>query len=289
MYPHTYLETLWRLVLRPQVFVAMSFAPQYANRYSRVIEPAIRRVLVDGQALEPHRVDISKSGDLILTDISDGIAHSRLVLADVSTAGRDAVTGAPFRNGNVMYEVGIALACRQPSEILLVRDDHDPFLFDVSAIPHVTLDFTDTSTAIAALSEHLLSRIREQRLVGDARIQMAIASLSAEETLLLRQSKDYAPSTVWGREVTGIASWYALATSRLLDKGIIRLAGEFEQEKPAFTFTPLGYVIHQAVNGGLRKFEADAAPAEIEATPDADGSAEQAPQPDEAPAIDSVE
>ena len=288
MYPHTFLETLWRLVLRPQVFVAMSFAPQYASRYTDVIEPAIRGVLLDGQPLEPYRVDVSKSGDSILTDISDGIAHSRLVLADVSTAGRDSVTGAPFRNGNVMYEVGIALACRQPTEILLVRDDHDAFLFDVSAIPHVTLDFTDTQGAIAILTEHLVSRAREQRIVGDARVQMAIASLSAEETFFLRQCKDYAPSTVWGHEVKGIATWNALATSRLLDKGIIRLAGEFGEMMPAFTFTPLGYVVHQAVNRGLRKFKADAAPAEIEATPDASDPAQQALQPDKAPEDDGA-
>jgi len=49
-----------------------------------VIAPAIRGVLLDGVPLEPYRVDTSKTGDSILTDIVDGIAHSQLVLADVS-------------------------------------------------------------------------------------------------------------------------------------------------------------------------------------------------------------
>lgn len=70
----------------------------------------------------------------MLTDIMDGIAHSLMVLADVSTAGKDQNTGEPYRNGNVMYEVGLALACRQPAEVLLIRDDRDRFLFDVSTI-----------------------------------------------------------------------------------------------------------------------------------------------------------
>ena len=275
MYPQSYLKTFWRLDLRPQVFVAMSFAPGYEDRFKHVIHPAIRSVFVDGRNLQPYRVDTSKSGDSILTDITDGIAHSQLVLADVSSVGRDSVTGIPYRNANVLYEVGIALACRQPSDVLLVRDDRDHFLFDVSVIPHLTLDFTNLSVAVQALSEHLQQRVREQRLIADARVQMAIASLSAEETMLLKQMKDYGPTTVWGREVKNLATWYALATSRLLDKGIIRLAGEFADDKPAFTFTPLGCVVHQAVNGGLRKFAGEPVHVEEEAS----GEKDQVPQP----------
>jgi hypothetical protein len=234
----------------------MSFAPQYVTRFKQVIAPAIQTLTVENNRLEPYRVDISKTGDSILTDISDGIAHSRLVLADVSSIGKDSVTGDSYRNSNVMYELGIALACRHPSEVLLMRDDHDKFLFDVSTIPHVTLDFTDISKARKELGELLLARIHEQRFVNDARVQIAIASLSAEEITLLKQMKDYAPTMVWGREVKGLANWYGLATSRLLDKGVIKLAGEFEGNKPAFSFTPFGYIVHQSVNLGLPKFKA---------------------------------
>ena len=275
MHPQTYLKTFWRLEMRPQVFVAMSFASQYENRFTQVIAPAIQRVLVEGRRLRPYRVDISKSGDSILTDISDGIAHSRLILADISTVGRDAVTGEPYRNGNVMYEVGIALACRQPSDVLLIRDDYDKFLFDVSTIPHVTLDFTNIPVAVQTLAEHLLARVREQKLLYDARVQIAVSSLSAEEITLLKQTKEYTATTVWGREVKGLATWYALATSRLLDKGIIKLAGEFTEDKPAFVFTPFGYVVQQAINSGLQKFKAEPAIVEVEASPMSDEAAQQ--------------
>jgi hypothetical protein len=40
--------------LRPQVFVAMSFADQYALRFTEVIAPAIQSVLVDNVRLEPQ-------------------------------------------------------------------------------------------------------------------------------------------------------------------------------------------------------------------------------------------
>jgi hypothetical protein len=274
MNPNTFLKTFWRMELKPQVFVAMTFAPAYQARYDSVIAPAIKSVLLGNAPLVPYRVDVSQSGDSILTDISDGIAHSQLVLADISTVGKDSVTGIPYRNGNVLYEVGLALACRQPSELLLVRDDHDRFLFDVSTVPHVTIDFTDTAAARRRLTEELVRRLREQRFVNDARVQMAIASLSGEEVSLL-QKMDYAPSTVWGQKVLGLANWYSQATSRLLDKQLIRVAGQFGQDQPAFTFTPLGYVVQQLVKKGLRTFEPDKK--SLESAPDTKGREEAQP------------
>ena len=137
MHPNAFLKTLWRLDLKPHVFVAMSFSERFKSRYNNIIAPAIRAGRVQGMGLEPHRIDLNKTGDSMLTEIVEGIAHSQLVLADVSSVGTDAGTGQTYRNGNVMYEVGIALSCRQPEEVLLVRDDDDKFLFDVSTIPHM--------------------------------------------------------------------------------------------------------------------------------------------------------
>ena len=187
--------------MRHTVFVAMSFAPQYQTRFDAVLAPAIRSITIGGVSLEPHRVDISKNGDSILTEISDGIAHSRLVLADVSSIGKDSVTDRPYRNANVLYEVGLALACRHSSEVLLIRDDHDDFLFDVSTIPHKTIDFTHTESAKTILEQELLGRLKEQNFHLDARVQNAIHSLSSEEVKLLKQTKSYTAATVWGQEV----------------------------------------------------------------------------------------
>ncbi len=129
MHPNAYLERFWRKTELHGVFVAMSFGEAYETRFAQVFEPAIRSVSVGGKPLNAMRVDQAKTGDSILTAILDGIAHSKVVLADVSSMGWDSKTGESYRNGNVMYEVGLALACRQPSEVLLVRDDHEKFLF----------------------------------------------------------------------------------------------------------------------------------------------------------------
>jgi len=255
MHPNAFLQTHWRLDLIPQVFVAMSFSPDYERRFKDIFQPAIETIHVGGRILNAHRVDNSKTGDSILTDILEGIAHSQLVLADVSILGRDSKSSEPYRNGNVLYEVGLALACRQPQDVLLVRDDKEKFLFDVSTIPHMHLDFADQANAKQQLHEELKARLREQNYFNDARVNTAIAQLSGEEMKLLKETFEYNRNTVWGREVTGIANWNTIATSRLLDKRIIQIAGEFDNGNIAYQFTDLGWIVQQRLKTGLRKFK----------------------------------
>jgi hypothetical protein len=234
----------------------MSFAPKYQSRYEKVIAPAIETISVHNVPLKAYRVDISKSGDSILTDIVDGIAHSRMIVADVSTIGKDAVDSIPYRNGNVMYEVGLALACRQPQDILLLRDDKDRFLFDVSTIPHMHLDFTDVEVARSKLRAELMDRLKQQTFFDDARVRIAIAALSVEEVTALKEYVGFQPGAVWGHKNTRSVNFVnMISIPRLLDKGIIRTAGEFETGAPAYCFTPLGSVVAKIVETQLRKYQ----------------------------------
>src|SRR5262249_28411935 len=137
MHPNTFLRAYWRAETNNDVFVAMSFDTRFKDRFTKIIQPAIEDEIIEGISLTAFRVDNSKTGDSILTDIANGIAHSRVVLADVSVIDEGRYADTPIRNGNVMYEVGIALAARLPSEVLLVRDDNKKFLFDLSTIPHL--------------------------------------------------------------------------------------------------------------------------------------------------------
>ena len=252
MHPNAFLRTFWQLELKPQIFVAMSFAREYSVRYEQVICPAISKILLNKQRLKPYRVDISKSGDSILTDIIEGIAHSQMVLADVSSIGRDAKTGQPYRNGNVMYEVGIALACRGPSDVLLVRDDKDPFLFDVSTVPHMHLDFTNVPEARGALQTQLHARLQEQNYVSDARVKLAVASLSNQEVTLLSEFADLPEGQARGWEVGGtVLSTYEAALMRLLDKHLITLAGRFEKGFAGYQPTQLGRIVARLVKWRL--------------------------------------
>lgn len=258
MHPNAFLKTFWRLEVKKQIFVAMSFDPQYQSRYDQVIAPAIEAIQVKMIPLKAYRVDISKSGDSILTDIIEGIAHSQMVLADVSIVGRDSVSSIPYRNGNVLYEVGVALACRQPEDVLLVRDDKEKFLFDVSTVPHMHLDFTNVEVARQKLQSELMDRIRQQAYINDARIRMALACLTVQEVKELKYMAGLPPNKVWGPKDEGRVDFQRMVSlPRLLDKGLIHVAGEFEEGNPAYKPTPLGLVVAKIVESGLQKFQAD--------------------------------
>ncbi len=256
MQPSVFLKTFWRMDVKTQVFVAMSFAKPYQSRFDAVISPAIRDITIGGKQLVPYRVDISKSGDSILTDIMDGIAHSQMVLADVSSVGKDSITGDSYRNGNVMYEVGLALACRQPTEVLLVRDDKDKFLFDVSTVPHMHIDFTDIKTATIMLRNELIARLKECEYYRDARIQMALSSLGNSELKLLLELSLVPENQARGWDIGGtVLSVYEAAIGRLLDKSIVRAVGRFDKGYPAYQLTALGRQVAIAADSRWPSFK----------------------------------
>jgi hypothetical protein len=241
------------LELKPQIFVAMSFTKRYQERYDRVIAPAIRQIRVNDTRLEPCRVDLSKSGDSILTDILDGIAHSQMVLADVSVIGRNWFTKEVYRNGNVMYEVGLALACRQPSEVLLIRDDGERFLFDVSTIPHKTIDFSKTAAATQLIRDELMERLKERNYINDARLKNVISTLSGEEKRLIDAFSKHPPQSGFGfPKSTSINFMSMAAIPRLLDKQLIRTVAAGDDGEPVYQWTPLGYVVAKNIEKVLQ-------------------------------------
>ena len=186
MHPNAFLHTFWRKQVNNQVFVAISFDEDSNKRYEDIIRPSIEDESFNGVSLKAYRVDNSKTGDSILTDIIDKIAHSLLILADVSVIDKGKLTDKPFRNGNVMYEVKIALACRPPSEVLLIREDNEKLLFDVSTIPHLQINFNNREIAIRYLREAISDRIRERSLINDIRVQINALQLTDDDVRLLK-------------------------------------------------------------------------------------------------------
>lgn len=132
MYPAEYYSLYPPFPRQDEIFVAMSFSDTFTTRWKNVIEPAVNRVAINDNRLKAHRVDLRTVSDSILTEILTGISRSRLVIADITTIG--SIDDKPVRNGNVLYEVGLAQAVRLPEEVLLFRSDNEPLLFDVSNI-----------------------------------------------------------------------------------------------------------------------------------------------------------
>ncbi|WP_457355172.1 hypothetical protein [Roseateles sp. P5_D6] len=185
MHPNTFIEQLWRGVEADEVFVAMSFAPRYETRFHDVFRPAIESIRYRGKPLTARRVDESQSGDSIVTEIVRGICESRLVLADVSDLSGAADASEPVRNGNVMYELGLAHAVKSPAKVVIVRDDSKRLLFDVSSIPHIAIDFTSTEAARGTVTRLLTDRLRESETIDDFKLRAFVDSISDTELSVL--------------------------------------------------------------------------------------------------------
>jgi hypothetical protein len=138
MYPSEYLGLFPAFPMNNQIFVAMSFAPQFEHRWNNVIRPTIEKIRQNDAQMTAYRVDKRIVSDSILTEILTGISKSKMIIADITTIGY--IDTAPVRNANVLYEVGIAQAVRLPEEVLLFRSDEDPILFDVTNIRINTYD-----------------------------------------------------------------------------------------------------------------------------------------------------
>lgn len=255
MHPNVFLDSFWRADIRHEVFVCMSFDTVYESRWSDIFLPAIEGELGENfRKFKAVRVDYRKTGDSILTEIIDGIAHSLLVLADISVTHRckEGEQLESYRNGNVMYEVGLALACRQPLEVILIRDDTDSLLFDVGHIPVANYDPTDPMGSIELIQRLLRDRIREIDYVRDARVKKIIQSLTQDEVALLKSVAGLLMFN-WGRR-----RWWekfdeiaiTTASSRLLNKGII-LVYEVASDKSAnlYGWTALGKIVADILTG----------------------------------------
>src|SRR5262249_37251083 len=150
--------TLFEHEKRDEVFVIMSFAPEFDDRWVRVIEPCIREDL----GLKANRVDDNKSGESIVKDILDGIAHAKLVLADITSSPMRDHHGHvwPQRNGNVMWELGITHVMRVPDEVVVVRSDNDQSIFDLTQFRAFQYEPLDVLVARRYLAELARDRLR---------------------------------------------------------------------------------------------------------------------------------
>lgn len=226
MYPANYFGLFPPFPCQDTVFVAMSFDSQYDRRWLEVIAPAVRSIEVNGKRLEPLRVDARRISDSILTEILAGIGNSRLVLADVTTLER--IGDRAIRNGNVMYEVGIAHATRLPEEVLIFRSDSDRVLFDLANIRVNTYSPDDTPEAARTfVTDCMIAALNEVELRKHLAVTRAADSLGAASWWLLSESATANgvahPPAKTMRQVLGNAP-RAAAIQQLLEMGAIRSA-----------------------------------------------------------------
>lgn len=226
MYPSTYFGLFPPFPRDDRAFVAISFDKQFDARWTNVIDPAIRAVPngTDGPSLQPHRVDLRKVSDSVLTEILDGIGRCRVFVADITSIGT--IDGRAVRNANVLYEVGLAHAVRLPEEVILFRSDDQPLNFDIANVRVHPYDPDGSpESARQLVTETIVQSLREVDQKKSLAVRRAAESLDFHSWDLLieargkgvvRQPRRDSMGAILG----GLSSSDAMV--RLLDIGALR-------------------------------------------------------------------
>jgi hypothetical protein len=219
MYPATFFGLFPSFPLNRRAFVAMSFDHRFDARWETVLRPGIATVPCDGQYLDPDRIDLTMSGDSVVTGILKDLSQCRVIVADITSLGTH--ERRTVRNENVLYEVGLAHAVRLPEEVILFRSDHDPLAFDISNVRvHEYDPDGNPAEALTRVRDVIAGSLQELDLRRHLTITRAAAALNAADiTVLSRaQSTDtpVVPPVTLGHAVT-IGS----AISRLLEIGAL--------------------------------------------------------------------
>ena len=184
MYPLNVFSLFPPFPRENKVFVAMSFDKEFDKRWEDVIKQGVEEISTNGPPLEAYRVDIGKGSDSITSEILLGISNCRLFLADITTIGK--LGNNLIRNGNVMYEVGIAQAVRLPAEVILFRSDDDPLLFDMvtNRVNYYNPD-NEPEEAKQKVKDAIISTSNEINLQKHLSVKQAVDSLDYSDLLTL--------------------------------------------------------------------------------------------------------
>jgi hypothetical protein len=216
MYPRTWFDTYWRGTLKPEVFVAMPFADEFKPVWERAIQPAIHSDLEPNGKYVAHRVDISTLSGSIITEIFDGIAHATLVFADISVTTTGRWKGQ--RNGNVMYEVGLATAIRPETDIVIVKSDTEEANFDLLQIRVHKYPKDDPAESRRLFAKLMRNSLTSREKAKNLLAQHAWSLLDRDCLSLMWDRRDFVPFHL--PKTASAEQRYAVR--RLLELGIIK-------------------------------------------------------------------
>jgi hypothetical protein len=223
MHPHTFYASLFEPSKRDEVFVIMSFDRAFDARWHEIFEPAIREDL----KLKPHRVDFNESGESVLKEILDGVAHARLVLADITCSPMTDAAGKtwPQRNGNVMWELGVAHTMRMPDEVVVIKSDDEATPFDLNqfrAFHYTPRTARSARQFVARLLSDRLQTVDQQKAEHVRRAAMSLDAFAWKVVVDALPHADGIPPprmTTMGEVLAATARTAAI--SKLLDLGVL--------------------------------------------------------------------
>lgn len=208
MYPRRFWNNFRLTKWINKIFVAMSFDQvEVEKRYMTIIKPAIEEA-----GFKPYFLKDKISGNSITTEILTAIIECKLLLFDISI-----MEGKTYRNHNVMYELGLAHAWREPGEVITVRDDDGKLPFDVTSIGVYKYNRSKPTEAISEIKGVIEGRDKDIKGIRKAIVIKARESLDKIGHDILIESN--------GREfhLKKATVEAMLATFALLQLGLIEL------------------------------------------------------------------
>ena len=239
MYPKHFFERFWESEQKNQLFVGMPFDESINDTFN-VISESAKNLGFE----KSFRVGLETEANSINDRIFDAIANSKMLIFDLSD---DTRTGAI--NHNVIYELGIANAIREPFDIVLIRKQNKDKMklpFDIQGL---YINFFEEKITEEFVKNVITSVMQNQEWHKSKRISSAIESLD-ENGLLLMNQIGYKPKGYNHFNSSGLDYNSKMSLLRLVDLGIVKFAcviwqkGGFEY---AYHWTPFGYAVMKSL------------------------------------------
>lgn len=237
MYVKFFFERFWEGEQRNELFVCMPFDVSLDKKFEAIREAAISVNFNDAK-----RVKENIEANVITDKIFDGIANSKMLLFDLSDDPKSPCQYSKQSNGNVLYELGIANAYRDPEDIIIIRETSTSNVqFDITSIKR---NDYDAELSINWLSDILKKALDKQDWSKSKRVKATAKSIDGDALYLMykygRNPAEYSHFHTDGLEVSTIMS-----ASRLVDLGILSFESKCYEKgyEHAYHWTSFGYEV----------------------------------------------
>lgn len=248
MYAKFFFERFWEGEQKNELFVCMSFHASLDGKFDK-INIGAREAGFDRAV----RVKEDWDANVITDKIFDGIANSKMLLFDLSD-DPGASENPKQANVNVLYELGVANAIREPQDILLIRGSSlGKIPFDVSGM---TINEHKGDLITEWLVVKLKTALENQEWHKSKRVQAAAKSIDGEAIELMynfgRNPEDFNHFNT-----RGLPAEVKMSVLRLIDLGILWFASRCEGEyrEHAFRWTSFGHEVMRYL--GIKKLSMD--------------------------------
>lgn len=256
MYAKFFFERFWEGDQRNELFVCMPFHDSFDYKFKEIMDPSAKKVGFDKAA----RVKEDWEANVITDRIFDGIANSKMLLFDLTDDPKSPCQFSKQLNGNVLYELGIANAIREPEDIVLIRESSSVKIpFDIRGL---NINIYEGELGIGWLSEKLKKALEDQKWYTSKRVDAAAKSID-DIALELMHKIGSRPQGYNHFSVGGKPPEVKMSVLRLMDLGILWFASVVEgsYREHAYRWTPFGREVIKHL--GIKLFTED----EFKATP----------------------